>query len=127
MTRTEVVNVRVAHIRPEYKNLKEWCEDIEKNVYIGRGGIVFVDGSRYPPQASVWANPFKLAPGASVEARQECVERYKAYIVRKLGDCVDAELRKLVGKRLGCWCAPEQCHGHVILELMRERGVGQTP
>ena len=50
---TKVVNVKVSYIRPQYNNLKEWCED-SNNVYIGRQGVVFVDGQRYPKQASVF-------------------------------------------------------------------------
>lgn len=46
-----VVNVKVAFIRPEYQNLKEWMQD-NKNVYIGRKGIVFVDGKRFPNECS---------------------------------------------------------------------------
>ncbi|KAG0042963.1 hypothetical protein BGZ83_011989, partial [Gryganskiella cystojenkinii] len=55
----EVVNVKVAFIRPKYKNLKEWMDD-PNNIYIGRRGVVFVDGERYPKQDSPWANPFKI-------------------------------------------------------------------
>jgi len=39
----DVVNVRVKSIRPKYNNLKEWIAD-GSNVYIGRGGVVFIDG-----------------------------------------------------------------------------------
>jgi len=54
---TKVVNVKIQHIRPDYMNLKEWIKD-ENNVYIGRSGIVFIDGERYPKKTSIWANPF---------------------------------------------------------------------
>lgn len=45
----QVVNVKVAHIRPKYNNLKEWMED-ENNEYVGRGGVVFVNGERFPKE-----------------------------------------------------------------------------
>ena len=61
---TTVVNVKVENIRPEYQNLKEWMND-ENNVYIGRGGIVFIDGERFPKQNSEWANPFKISKDTS--------------------------------------------------------------
>lgn len=54
-----VINVKVASIRPKFNNLKEWCED-ERNIYIGRAGIVFIDGQRFPKQSSIWANPYKI-------------------------------------------------------------------
>jgi hypothetical protein len=37
-----VVNVKVAFIRPKYKNLKEFTDD-SNNSYIGRAGVVFVN------------------------------------------------------------------------------------
>ena len=30
------------------------------------------------------------------------------------------ELMRLSGKRLGCWCAPDRCHGDVLVELIAE-------
>ena len=37
-----VVNVCVAHIRPQgYENLKNWTNN-KNNVYIGRAGVVFI-------------------------------------------------------------------------------------
>ena len=27
-------------------------------------------------------------------------------------------LSELRGKRLGCWCKPERCHGNVLIELL---------
>lgn len=31
-----------------------------------------------------------------------------------------AEVRLLHGRVLGCWCAPEPCHGDVLLKLAEE-------
>ena len=56
---TLVCNVKVKNIRPEYDNLKEWMYNSD-NVYIGRKGIVFIDGERFPKSDSIWANPFKI-------------------------------------------------------------------
>lgn len=53
-----VVNVRVTNLRPRHKNLSEWMKD-PNNVYIGRGGIVFIDNKRFPKHDSKWANPYK--------------------------------------------------------------------
>ena len=56
-------NVKVAYIRPKYKNLEKWCDD-KNNAYIGRSGIVFITKNgkkeRYPKNDSIWANPFKV-------------------------------------------------------------------
>jgi hypothetical protein len=45
-----VVNCKVQYIRPKYNNLKEWMND-PNNIYIGRGGVVFIDKKRFPAQA----------------------------------------------------------------------------
>ena len=50
---TRVVCVKVKDLRSgvsggkRYQNLKEWMAD-ERNVYIGRGGGLILDGERYP-------------------------------------------------------------------------------
>lgn len=59
MEPTTVCCVKVKNIRPKYANLKEWMAD-PNNAYIGRAGIVFIDGVRFPKRDSVWANPFKI-------------------------------------------------------------------
>lgn len=51
MKETIVVNVKVKYIRPKYHNLKMWMDD--DNVYIGRKGVVFVDGQRFPKDSSI--------------------------------------------------------------------------
>ena len=121
----KVVNVKVKYIRPQYKNLREWIED-PNNVYIGRKGIVFVETDqgkeRFPKQDSIWANPFKLKKGATKKDRLLSIKAYKKYIVEKLekGEITYAQLKKLKGKNLGCWCKGDynECHGDVLVELL---------
>lgn len=57
--KTQVVNCKVKFIRPKYNDLKQWMQD-PQNVYIGRAGVVFVDGQRFPKNASRFCNPFKV-------------------------------------------------------------------
>lgn len=112
-----VVNVKVANIRPQYANLKEWMED-KKNVYIGRAGIVFINGERFPKENSIWANPYKVGKEYT---RDEAIMLYKFYIREKIiTQHLQSQLLELKDKQLGCWCAPESCHGHVLLELINE-------
>ena len=111
-----VVNVKVANIRPlGFTNLREWISDPE-NKYIGRKGIVFIDGQRFPKEDSIWANPFKVGRDGT---REEVIQKYRLYIEEKLKEPEYKEaLERLRGKNLGCWCKPEGCHGDVLLEFL---------
>ena len=112
-----VVNCKVKYIRPKYNNLKEWIND-PNNVYIGRGGVVFIDKKRFPSQPSNFANPYKLDEQYT---REEVIDKYKTYITQKLKDDenLQKELLNMKGKNLGCWCHPEPCHGDVLLDLIK--------
>jgi len=118
---TTVVNVKVKYIRPEYNNLVDWCQD-ENNVYIGRAGIVFCDGERFPKKASPWCNPYKVG---KMYTREDALELYEQHLNRMLED---EETRNdfmlLRGKRLGCWCKEPgkdvACHGDVIVRKLQE-------
>lgn len=77
-------------------------------------GIVFINNERFPKQDSIWANPFKL------KTDQNCIEKYKDYIVKKLENpLLLEELKLLKGKNLGCWCHPNPCHANVLIELIK--------
>ena len=62
-----------------------------------------------------WGNPFKVG---SKLTRQQAVESYEAYI--RACPSLMAELPKLKGKRLGCWCKPKACHGDILVKLIEE-------
>ena len=114
---TTVVNVKVKHIRPKYANLKEWVADPD-NVYIGRAGIVFIDKVRFPKTGSVWKNPFKIGRDGD---RSTVKEKYETYIRDKIvREDLKDDLLALKGKNLGCWCAPEGCHGDLLVKLIEE-------
>jgi hypothetical protein len=115
---TTLINVRVKNLRcsTKYNNLKEWCAN-PNHVYIGRKGIVFVDGERYPKVDSIWCNPYKLKD----MTREESIAEYRKYITEKLKNKhMKSELMKLKNKVLGCWCSPNQCHGDVLIELINK-------
>lgn len=109
-----VVNVKVAHIRPRYDNLKEWCED-PNNIYIGRKGIVFIDGKRYPEKDSFWANPYKIDKDGNID---EIIEKYRIHILKKLEEH-PSKIEELRNKNLGCWCKPNKCHGDVLMKILK--------
>lgn len=114
---TEVVNVSVKNIRPQYSNLHQWILDKETNVYIGRARVVFIDGVRYPFEDSIWANPYKIT---EIQSREQVLKLYREYIEEKLKSNPELvkELIKLEGKKLGCWCKPKCCHGDILVELI---------
>ena len=116
-----VVNCKVEFIRKDgYKDLKDWCSDTN-NVYVARAGVVFVkEGDkkeRFPKKDSVFCNPFKVGKDGT---REEVIAKFRSSMDAKLraDPLLVEELRKMKGKRLGCWCKPEACHGDVLLELM---------
>jgi len=112
-----VVNVKVAHIRPEYANLREWMAAPD-HVYIGRSGVVFIDGVRFPPRASKWANPYKIGRDGT---RDQVLVKYRNHIAQKVREQPEEyDLEELRDKQLGCWCHPDPCHGDILLELMAE-------
>lgn len=75
-----VVNVKVQHIRPQYKDLRDWMED-DDNVYIGRRGVVFIDGRRFPDCDSPFANPFKIDRNTS---RDQVISKYREHIIGRI-------------------------------------------
>jgi hypothetical protein len=118
---TQVINVSVKNIRPQYNNLSEWIANKDENVYIGRKGIVFINGSRYPKYDSVWSNPYKIT---SDQSREKVLELYSTYIEEKIKkDNLMQELLNLQGKKLGCWCKPECCHGDILVDLIKKYNV----
>lgn len=114
MNGTQLINVRVKYLRPRHHDLREWMQD-PANVYIGRGGSVFVtasDGSktRWPPAKSKWCNNNTTG---TLPERIAAFERDLDTLL--LDEHNAAEFRLLRGKTLGCWCKPAGCHGDVIL------------
>src|SRR5215470_571190 len=74
-------------------------------VYIGRA-----TRGRWPQ--SKWRNWFVSPRDGS---RDDVVARHRAWIVQQPE--LMAALPELRGKDLLCWCAPEHCHGDVLLRL----------
>lgn len=87
-------------MRTRVVNIKnEQCD-----VYIGRG--------------SKWGNPFKMKNN-SLEERHRVISEYYQWILEQK-HLLD-ELDELDGKKLGCYCAPELCHGDVLVYLLKNK------
>lgn len=84
------------------------------DVYIGRATKRVRQGrarATKPGEDGLFANPFpKMGP------KEELLELFRNHFFRHVAE--DPEFRSAVlalrGKRLGCFCAPASCHGHVI-------------
>lgn len=72
------------------------------DVYIGRG--------------TKWGNPFEIGVDGN---RQEVIEKYRIWIQTQ-PELLES-LNELSGKILGCWCAPHQCHGDILVEMIKNR------
>ncbi len=69
-----------------------------------------------------------------VATRADAVEAYREWLrvrVRAREPGLVEALAELDGRVLGCWCAPQSCHGDVLVEaaawaakVLRERDVG---
>ena len=79
----------------------------EYDVYIGR--------PRDPDAPLGWGNPFRIGRDGS---RAEVIAKYRAWLWDQCQSeewFID-ELATLHGKTLGCFCAPQPCHGDVLLK-----------
>jgi hypothetical protein len=83
------------------------CKNEKYDVYIGRAV------PRSGLKASVWANPFVIGKDGT---REECIAKFRAYLMSNPG--LLKRLPELKSKVLGCWCAPQACHGDVLAELV---------
>ena len=54
--------------------------------------------------------------------REKVIQKYAEYMKHKIDKHPEfaRAVRDLHGKTLGCWCAPEPCHGHVLAKLVVE-------
>lgn len=66
----------------------------------------------YVGRPSKWGNPFYIGLDGT---REEVIAKYRKWI--KTQPSLLADLPKLRGKKLGCWCKPQACHGDVLAEL----------
>lgn len=100
---SDVSQTRVVHIRHH-----------PYDVYIGRAN------PRSRLRASPFANPFRIGPDGT---REEVMEKYETLMRERLAsdNLWRERLEALRGRTLGCWCAPEPCHGDVLVRLLDEQ------
>ena len=107
---TIVVNVKKAELNKRgIKTFEDW-KSKPNTVYIGRNMSLYIKEAI----GSKWGNPFNVKK----YGREQCLVEYEKYIRQKPE--LFNNLEELRGKELGCWCAPEGCHGDVLIKLLNE-------
>jgi len=65
---------------------------------------------------SIFGNPYRRGPDGS---RDEVIAKYRTWFAERLRDPkFELAVLELRGKRLGCYCSPQPCHGSVIAEYL---------
>jgi hypothetical protein len=102
---------RVLNIRdlPGFKERKPIIP--ARALYIGRAN------RRYGLPASKWCNHFQIKQNEGV-SRERVIAVYAQWLRVTPGLMVT--LDELTGVDLICWCAPEACHGDVLLRLAND-------
>lgn len=105
------------------------------DIYVGRARGAFADSDwmspyvlRFAEDTRSWTIYQRNTLGAwdvvththsRGRAIRTSLELYRIHARRRL----KARLPELVGKRLGCWCAPGPCHADALIELLVEYGL----
>ncbi len=93
---TRVVNIKKDSV---YKDLTS----TPTYEYIGRG--------------SYWGNPYSMHDEG--DSREEVIRKYEYdFKYDKFPNKEKSEIFKLAGKRLGCFCKPEACHGDILANYL---------
>ena len=93
---TRVVNIKK---EPSYKT----NNNTSTYEYIGRG--------------SYWGNPYALYENG--DSREDVIRQFKYdFDYEKFPNKEKIEVHKLAGKRLGCFCKPEACHGDILADYL---------
>jgi hypothetical protein len=100
---------------PRVLNIRTLPGFRERRPIIPSGAVYIGHAMRwYRLPASKWRNPFvkELKEGVP---RERIIDAYREWIMDRPE--LLAALHELCGLNLVCWCAPERCHGDVLLEL----------
>lgn len=86
-------------------------------VYIGRAmkGLIIL-AETDTGNGSKWANPYKIDKS---HTRKMVIQSYQLWVADKIRSH-ELDIEELRGKDLVCWCAPEPCHGDVLMEILAQ-------
>lgn len=99
-------------------NIRQCKSPDDYDVYCGRPkpGLKIHGHAVKGAQQGAWGNPYPLKPEATEADRQECIQKYRQWLMSN-PDKIKQARAELRGKRLACWCKPKACHADVLLEL----------
>ena len=95
------------------KVLNIHTEKIRANA-IPKGAVYIGRAARGGWPKSKWANLFVIGKDGP---REEVIAKYEHYVCD--GPLL-GQIGELRGRDLVCWCAPEPCHGDVLLRLANQ-------
>ena len=90
----------------QIKDKSNWAS-MAGNVYIGRDNRIL---------KSIWGNPSRLE-NDDLEERLKSVLKYHIHVTHS--DLFFKLDQLCYTNYIGCWCAPELCHGDILLLLLK--------
>lgn len=76
-------------------------------------------------RSTKWGNPYSHKANTlakyRVKTRAEAIIAYRKYITEGEGMWLLSFLYELEGQVLGCHCKPSDCHGDVLVDLIKNR------
>jgi hypothetical protein len=132
----EVVDAEVMPEQLDFVCEQEWTdEERELRAEIEEGLTVVINLGRHRDlvawaqaegllakidRTTIWGNPFKIGePPEGDGDRQTVIAAYHNHYLPHRPSLL-ARLDELQGKALGCWCAPEPCHGDGLREALED-------
>lgn len=86
----------------------------EGSVYIGRKSK-FANSSKFH-------NPFSIGKDGN---REQVIEKYEKYLMEN-PTLIELAKIELEGKDLVCFCAPQACHGEILLKLANSEHIEES-
>ena len=78
----------------------------------------------YIGRPSKWGNPFShlhtSLANFKVVSRDAAVDAYEYWLHNQHPELIVQAKQELRGKDLMCWCAPNRCHGEILIRIANE-------
>lgn len=92
-------------------------QPVPLRVYNRRRGLV-PKTAIYVGRPTQWGNPFTIGRDGD---RAQVIAKFRTWVHQPEQESLRTSAkRELRGRDLVCWCAPEDCHAYVWLEIVNE-------